>query len=335
MIGDLYNTHNVVVGQAACFVASAKGGVAVPAPNPNSVVMADAFALTPWTASVLSTNVQLTGGNFNLAYTYNGTQYITTTPILWSVTASTLANDIVALLAPIAPGLVAGVDVIVSGLGLNSSNTPRSFQITVPESVMPGTWAVITGSTTPLLPLAPASAVLSMSNAKWQPIGATDAGWSFVSNKTTTEINIEEQSTPVMTTITTQTLSIQGDMAEDVSNTLAIAYNMNTNPHAQINPSAGPTPPATPGSPGWTTLNPTDTVLLHSVALVMQNNFGYPRWLYIPVATCLANATAAFKRASAKRMYTVDFTSICPIGQIAMYNFTNKPTDPLTQKSGG
>jgi hypothetical protein len=80
------------------------------------------------------------------------------------------------------------------------------------------------------------------------------------------------------------------------------------------------------GVPAYNLLNPTDTPLQHAVALVMANQKHYPRWLYIPQATCLANTTAAMRRATAKRMYTVDFSSVCPMNQIALYDFQATPT---------
>jgi hypothetical protein len=152
---------------------------------------------------------------------------------------------------------------------------------------------------------------LSITQPLWTPVGATDQGWTFASNKTTQVISIEEQSTPVSTEMTAQTLVISGALSEDISATLAMAYNMLATVSAP-----------TTVNPGYTTLNPTDTVLEYAVALMMANRSSYPRWLYIPQATCLANASAAFRRAAAKRMYTCDFSSVCPIAAITVVDFT-------------
>jgi hypothetical protein len=152
---------------------------------------------------------------------------------------------------------------------------------------------------------------LTLTQPLWTPVGATDQGWTFASNKTTQVINIEEQTTPVMTTMTAQTLVISGALSEDIASTLAIAYNMLATLSAP-----------TTLNPGYTTLNPTDNILQYAVALTMANRQGYPRWLYIPQTTCLANASGAFRRAAAKRMYTADFSSVCPISSIAIVEFT-------------
>jgi hypothetical protein len=328
MIGDLYNTSNVVVGQAACLTAPAN----TPPPPVNSAVMADPFSDAPWASAILRTTVPMTAGTYTLSYTYNGLVYTTTIPALnWNDGVTKIQTYVLSMFnspsgttpPPAIP--MTSADVIVSG-GPNTAGTaqapgPKPFSIAIPQRAMPGHWQIATQ--TGITPT-PSSTSFTITDAKWLPIGATDAGWSFVSNKTTTEINIEEQSTPVLTTVTTQTLSIQGDMAEDVWPTITAAFNMVNNFHAPTASAAGP--PVVVGAPGYHLLTPTDTVLTYAVALIMQNHLGYPRWLYIPQATCLANATAAFKRASAKRMYTVDFASVCPINQIAMYDFQNPHT---------
>jgi hypothetical protein len=335
-IGQLYSTNNVVVGQAACMVAPPN----TPAPLPSSALnganpagFLEPFSLTPWTGAVVSTNKALTAGTYILRLLHNGYWY-PTAPINWNAPATSAPaatplgiNQVIynALTTPTADGTnpigpalpIQITDISVTGGLLTSTGKP--FTITLSEVVQPIAWFMGT-----LAAIAPTGSVVQVNYARWHPIGATDAGWSFVSNKTTQEINIEEQSTPVMTTISTQTLSIQGDMAEDVYPTLAMAYNMT----AGLNQAANATANAA-ALPGYHLLTPTDTPILYAVCLIMSNatnpKYGNaPRWLYIPQATCLANATAAFRRATAKRMYTVDFTSVCPIGQIAIYNF-DKP----------
>jgi hypothetical protein len=294
------------------------------------------FSLTPWTGAVVSAVKPLTAGTYILRMLHNGYWY-PTAPIPWNAPATsapaasplginqTIFNALTTPTAdgtnPIGPALPVQItDISVTGGLLTSQSKP--FTITLSEVVQPIAWFV--GAQVGVLP---APTQVTVTYARWHPIGSTDAGWSFVSNKTTQEINIEEQSTPVATTISTQTLSVQGDMAEDITSTLAMAYNMN----AGFNQAATATASAA-ALPGYHLLTPTDTPILYAVALIMANpvnpKYGnVPRWLYIPQATCLANATAAFRRATAKRMYTVDFSSVCPIGQIAIYNF-DKP-NPL------
>jgi hypothetical protein len=299
MIGQLYNTNNVVVGQAACLVAPAN----TPMPPPASAVMTDPFSLAPWASATLSTSGALTAGTFIMTYTVAGTPYATA-PVQWSATAAQLATAIVAALSTFpaaAGGPALPSEVSVTGGPLTAVGTP--FSIALAERLMGGTWSQVpTGIT---------GGTLTLTQPLWTPVGATDQGWTFASNKSTQAINIEEQSSPVAMEMTTQSLTVSGALSEDISSTLAMAYNMLAIASA---------PSLT--VPGYTQLNPTDTILQYAVALIMANRLGYPRWLYVPVTTCLANASGAFRRAAAKRMYTADFQSVCPISAIQIYDFT-------------
>ncbi|MGE5612679.1 MAG: hypothetical protein ACM3UO_00190 [Bacillota bacterium] len=59
----------------------------------------------------------------------------------------------------------------------------------------------------------------------WSPIGGTEQGWSSNFNKTTQDIQIEEQSIPVAQTITVQNIQFNGSLAEDSSQSLAVSLN--------------------------------------------------------------------------------------------------------------
>jgi len=274
-----------------------------PCPSPVSAVMTDPFSLIPWSAATISTSGALTAGTFTLTYTYQGTPY-TTAAQQYSVTAAQLQTAIVAALAAFPGGAALASEVNVTGGPLTATGTP--FSISLAERLIGGTWT--------LTPTGITGGTLTITSPLWVPVGATDQGWTFASNKTTQAINIEEQSTPVATEVTTQTLTIGGQLSEDIAQTLSIAYNMVS---SAVAPGSGPG-----STPGYTLLSPTDTVLTYAVALIMANRLTYPRWLYVPQATSLTNVSAALRRAAAKRMYQVDFSSVCPIGQISIYDFT-------------
>jgi hypothetical protein len=158
--------------------------------------------------------------------------------------------------------------------------------------------------------------------APWVPVGATDQGWTFASNKTTQDISIEEQSTPVLTEMTAQTMQITGAMSEDIDQTLKLAYNM-----TQVD-----TPPTSTDG-GYSTLALSDNIIEYAVALIMANPKTLPRWLYIPTATCLGNVSAALRRAAAKRMYTATFSSTCESDQIIIVDWTSGPAAAATLTS--
>lgn len=295
-IGQLYNPLNVVVGQAACFVAPQF----TPLPDISLTALAtgtpDPFDPSPWVAARVGASATVTAGTFVLAYTLNGVTYTTGAATATSTTAAQLDTLITAALAPLGAQTS---DVTVSGGPVSAVATP--FLISLSEPFAGGTWT--------LTPTGITGGTLSLTAPLWVPVGATDQGWKLDANKSTTNIMIEEQTSPVATTMTSQIISIQGTLSEDISRTLQTVYNM-TNGYTA----------ASSGHAGFETLNMTDNIITYAVALVMQNNLGLSRWCYIPQTTCLGNASADFRRAAAKRMYAATFSSTCQTSQIVIEN---------------
>jgi len=145
----------------------------------------------------------------------------------------------------------------------------------------------------------------------WTPCGATDQGWQFGANKSTQTINIEEQSTPVAVTITSQSVQIGGALSEDITKTLTLALNALSTVHAP-----------TVTDPGYDEVNLTDDPIKYAIGMVMQNAEGFGRIIYAPAWTQLSNATVNFRRASDKRIYPVQFETVCNTAAIRVLNFT-------------
>lgn len=296
-IGALYDAANVVTGQAALFIAPPN--TALPDISLTALVTGtpDPFDITPWTyARLTSSGGALTGGTFTITYTFNGVAYTTSALTAATVTAAQIDTALTAALAPLGVG---ASDVIVTGGPVSANATPASIMLT--EAYVGGAWTMtpstITGGT------------LAISASLWTPVGATDQGWKLNGNKTSTKIKIEEQSTQVATTIEDQTFSIEGALSEDISRTLQVVYNMTNSYTANSS-----------GHAGYETLTLTDTPLQYAAALVMANQLGFPRWAYIPATTCLANASAAFRRANKNRTYAATFDSVCQTSQIIIEN---------------
>jgi hypothetical protein len=292
-IGQLYSAANVVVGQAACLVAPPN----TPLPPVSSAVLADPFSLVPWTAASITASAPLTAGTYTLAYTLAGNTY-TTAGISWNAVSTAIQSAIVTALAPLT---ALPAEVVVAGGPLTSITPP--ITIALAERLSGGTWV--------LTPTGITGGTLTLTQPLWQPVGATDQGWTFASNKTTQQITIEEQSTPVFTEVTAQTLTITGSLSEDITPTLAMAYNMTV---ATTAPSVS--------NPGYDTLAMSDIPVQYAVALIMANQKGYPRWLYVPTTVCVANVSAALRRAAAKRMYGAEFSSTCNTSSIQILNIT-------------
>lgn len=282
MIGDLYNANNVVVGQAAAFI----GPQYTPLPpiTTGGVPLSDPFSEIPWAARTLT----LSDAAANFTLSVNG---VATGALSGASTAAEIQDAVQALLTGTQKVTVTGV-------------SPGPYVLVFNESALAvGAGNITTVSTT-------GSAVIS--GGLWNPVGATDQGWKFNTNKSTSTINIEEQSTPAGMAISTQTVSFDASLSEDISTTLAIAYN------GLLTKSA-----AASGVPGFDRITLTDTILYYAVALVTQHFNGMPRWIYSPKCSQLANSSTDFRRATAKRMYPVAFESLCKPEEIQIVNFTS------------
>jgi hypothetical protein len=145
----------------------------------------------------------------------------------------------------------------------------------------------------------------------WTAVGATDQGWSYSVDKSTQTINIEEQSTPIATTISSQTVTVAGALSEDITKTLTLA----------LNATSATTAASVGTQTGYDKITMTDDVIYYALGLVTVNKFGFGRLIYLPKVTQLSNPNVAFRRAADKRQYAVNFVSACPIDQIATYEF--------------
>lgn len=156
----------------------------------------------------------------------------------------------------------------------------------------------------------------------WTPVGATEQGWQLGADKSTQTIQIEEQSTPVGTTIQTQSVKLSGSLSEDITSTLTLAMNAKA-----VATAAGTT------SAGYDTITLSDDPIYYAVACVTTNVATYGtapntttgslgRIIYAPKWTSLANVSAAFRRAAGQRLYAVEFDTVCNTSQIQIINFT-------------
>jgi hypothetical protein len=289
-IGSLYNTKGVLVGQAAGFIAP-----------PDTPLPGDSISLfdeTVW----LATTIQLgspSAGTWTL--TLSGGPFaapVTISAIPFGVTASALQTSIQAVL-PV------GYTAIVSGTGAVA--TPFSVTITGADAkdiLITGNGATLTGGTFLVTP------------SPWVAAGATDQGWQNNYNPTTQNIDIEEQQTPVDQQVTTAVFTFVANLAEDTIQSLQWALSATKSVQAP-----GPT-----NVFGKTTLSLQSTLPRYAVALETQNNYGMPRRYYVPRMTCAVNSGQTFRRAAAKRMVPVTFTSIVALSQIQVVEITANHT---------
>lgn len=277
-IGSLYDGNNVVVGQAAVFIAPVNTAL----PGFLGVNLADPFDPTPFTS-----------------YTLTAPSTSTFTLTVAGQVTSSLSNASTgaAVLAALQALSTVGVTGVIS---VTPSSNPGPFTIVLDEELA-GTMTlqVTTGAPT-------------LTGGLWTPVGATDQGWKYGTNKSTQSITIEEQSPPVSQAITSQNVTIEGALSEDISRTLALAYNGFLTAVA----------PAV-GNPGYDQIVLTDTVLYYAVCMVTSHFNGMPRFIYAPKWSQLSNVSTDFRRAAGKRMYPVSFESLCKPSQVQVINFTS------------
>lgn len=279
--GALFDPSNVVVGNAVLYVAPSF----TPLPADSSVL----FDPTGWMGKVL---------------TLNGA-----TSVTLSVT-TTAGTQVTAAIANIATITTAALQTLISNLtNVGAGNVTVSGSVGGPFTVLfnSGLGAVTlavsasTGGTGP-----------TVTSGLWLPAGGSEAGYSFNAAKTTQDITIEEQSAPVGVTVTSQTVSITGSLAEDVVQSWQWALNATKIVTAQG-----------VGQPGKTELNMSDSLVHYAAALEMSNKFGMARRIYIPDTVAVETVNVAFRRATAQRMVSLTFKSVCDIKLIKVQEITS------------
>lgn len=292
-IGDLYNASNVIVGQAAAYFAN--GGTALPSLSTLAAGGllgstggwngADPFDPT-WILPFLVTNSGSTA--FTMTYVRDGKTATTASLTVAGLTAAAIATALAGLST-------------VGGAG----------NVTVTGAASPWTVVMKGPAEGGVLTATGTGGTVAVLTSPWLPCGATDQGWQFGANKSTQTIGIEEQSTPVATTVTSQAVSLAASLSEDITRTLTLA----------LNATAQAVAPTT-ASPGFDNVQLTDNVLQYAVVLVTQNPEGFGRIIYAPAWTQLSNVSVNFRRATEKRMFPVGFQTVCQTNLIQLLNFT-------------
>jgi hypothetical protein len=150
----------------------------------------------------------------------------------------------------------------------------------------------------------------------WAHLGGTDQGWKLKISTKTSEITIEEQSTPVDILADGKSLTVSGTLAQDTLIHMLWAYG------------GGTLTTVAPGvsQPGKTTLSLRDKLDKWAIGLEMLNSFGLPRRILIPKFVIASDVETAFRRAADKRMYPFEGSSICPISDVTIAEITAPAT---------
>jgi hypothetical protein len=143
----------------------------------------------------------------------------------------------------------------------------------------------------------------------WNSIGATNEGFKVNVETSTTQVTIEEQSTPVGETIESKSITIEAALAESTLESMRYSWG-----GSAITTVAGP--------PAKKTMTLTDVQTYYTVTLETRNFAGKARRLYIPKVSITGSGEVSFRRAADKQMFQVRVASLCKPTDIQIVDFT-------------
>lgn len=141
----------------------------------------------------------------------------------------------------------------------------------------------------------------------WTNPGGTEDGWRLTGDTSTQSHTIEEQSNPVLTTLESRNLGMAASLAEDTLANMRLAF-------------AGGTITTVSGTVKQFTLS--DTIDEFMIGLDMKTVGGVCRRIIIPRASGAGTVDVAFRRSSSKRLWPVQFNSLCKPGEIIIKDIT-------------
>lgn len=289
-IGDLYNSKNVIVGQAA--------GMYAPENTPLPADSITLFDTTVWLGFSITIGTN-TAGNFTITI---GGQV--TGPIVFGAAASVVETAVEAACATLLGLTTAQVAPYVTVTGTGAVATPWVITLSGPlakyTSSVTANLATLTGG---------AGALLTVS--AWNPAGATEQGWQVNYNPNVQNINIEEQPTPTDSQVTDAVLTFVANLSEDTVENWLLAL-------SAVKTIQAPTVTLF----GKTMLTMQNSLPRVACALETKGSKGFPRRWYVPSMTVAANVGSNFRRAAQQRLIPVTFTSVCDLSAIQMVEIT-------------
>lgn len=144
----------------------------------------------------------------------------------------------------------------------------------------------------------------------WYNLGATDAGWKLRVGTSTQEINIEEQSTPVLVLAEKHSFQVTGDLAEDTLQHARWAYGGGSLT----------TIAAGVGQPGVEVLTLQDNLDYWALGLETVNVNNFWRRYLLPICVVGSDVETTFRRAADKRTYNFQAEGVFAPDQFQVRN---------------
>lgn len=147
----------------------------------------------------------------------------------------------------------------------------------------------------------------------WTYIGATEEGVTVAYGTTQSDINVEEQATPVLVVTTAVQFELRFSLSEDTVQSMKLAYGAGGS-IATISGSTGV------AAKSRLTLSSSLTKLAAGFEGV--NAAGFPRRVYVPAVLSIGDVTTAYRRAANNRAYPAVLRAICDPSQIVIDDWT-------------
>jgi hypothetical protein len=147
----------------------------------------------------------------------------------------------------------------------------------------------------------------------WTYIGATEQGVSITFNPKTTDINIEEQPTPVAVPVDTADFQIVAALSEETLANIALAYG-----------NAGTVAVTAAGAsqPGKSVLSLSTIFPTMACAIIGKNQAGFARVLSVPGVMSAGQVKTDYRRSAAARMYPLTLNAVCAFTAITWTDLT-------------
>lgn len=150
----------------------------------------------------------------------------------------------------------------------------------------------------------------------WVHLGFTDQGWKLKLSTKTTEINVEEQSTPVDILADGKSMTVSGTMSEASLQHARWAYGGGTIT----------TVAAGASQIGKETLSLQDKLEKWALGLDTVNQYGFFRRVLLPKCVIASDVEVSYRRAAQQQMYPFEATSISDISEIDYVDMTAEAT---------
>jgi hypothetical protein len=152
-------------------------------------------------------------------------------------------------------------------------------------------------------------------SADFFSVGATNEGFKINVETSTTQVTIEEQSTPVDERVESKAIGIEAALAEDTLQSMRLAWG-----GSDIVASA-----AASAKPGKQTMTLSDNIEYYFAALEFRNYYGFARRILVPKTSVTGSGETSFRRAADKRMYPVRVASLCRPTEIEVVDIISAP----------